>query len=74
VGAFPAFGGQGLAASGVRVAITDFGGDGQAEVVVGPGPGEPPIVALYEPLSGTAVDALMAFSPAFQVGVFVGGS
>ncbi len=59
---------------GVRVAATDFGGDGVDEIVTAGGPGRAPQVKLFNARPSTPTESLAfnAYDPAFTGGVFVG--
>src|SRR5206468_2775624 len=45
----------------VRVAATDFTGSGRADVIGVHGPGGPPDVDIFDPLTGQLVDPFFAF-------------
>ena len=60
---------------GVRVAAGDVNGDGIAEIITAPGPGEPPIVEVFDgatnrPFQGR-LRRFLAFAANFRGGVFV---
>ena len=59
---------------GVRVAATDFGGDGVDEIITGGGPGRAPLVKLFNARPATPTESLSfnAYDAAFTGGVFVG--
>jgi hypothetical protein len=60
---------------GVRVTTTDVDGDGLAEIITAPGPGDEPLVRAFR-ISGGTVTELTAFDaedPDFTGGLFVAG-
>lgn len=59
--------------SGARVATTDVNGDGKAEIITGPGPGQLGQIRVFDGLSLAVVDAFFVLDPPLDVGVFVGG-
>jgi hypothetical protein len=59
-------------AGGVRVGVTDFGTDGQLDVLAAAGPGGPR-VRILAGTSTVALDDFFVFDERFQDGVFVGG-
>ncbi|HEY1380776.1 MAG TPA: SdrD B-like domain-containing protein [Gemmataceae bacterium] len=62
--------------SGLRVAATDFNGDGAADILVGPGRGQPPLIRLLngKTLAGLlSPDTQTVFDPGFLGGIFVAG-
>ena len=61
-------------AGGVRVAASDVNGDGQADIITGPGAGGGPHVKVFDAADLHEVFSFFAFDPAFTGGVFVGGS
>jgi hypothetical protein len=63
--AFPGFSG------GVRVAVADFNQDGEADLVVGTGPGAPTRIRIIDGVTQTDLFSVQPFEPAFTGGVFV---
>jgi len=63
--ATPAFAGE------ARVATADLTGDGVPDTVVGSGPGGPPVVVVYDGLTGAVVTRATVFEESFTGGVFV---
>jgi hypothetical protein len=59
--------------SGLRVATTDVNGDGRAEIITGPGPGQPSEIKIFDAASLTVIDDFFALNPILATGVFVGG-
>ena len=59
---------------GVFVAAGDIGNDGRIEVVTGPGPGSPPLVRVWDPLTATMLAQFYAYAEEFDGGVRVGVS
>jgi hypothetical protein len=57
---------------GVQVAAVDGNNGGRADVVVGPGPGLPSEVKVFDALSLALLDDFFANDPAYHGGVFVG--
>jgi hypothetical protein len=57
---------------GVRVASTDFNGDGFADVVCGEGPGGVPQVLVFEGFNGAIIGNFLAYAKAWNGGLFVG--
>jgi FG-GAP repeat len=57
---------------GVRVASTDFNGDGFADVVCGAGPGGVPQVLVFDGFSGAVIGNFLAYVQAWNGGLFVG--
>ena len=57
---------------GIFVAAGDLNGDGKSEIFAGPGQGGFPIVKIFNPTTGAAANAFLAFSPGFRRGVHVG--
>jgi hypothetical protein len=58
---------------GVRVGAADLTGDGHADVITGAGPGGGPHVRVFDARTLQPVTDVLAYDPAFQGGVFVGG-
>src|SRR5581483_7030925 len=56
---------------GVRVALCDLDGDGQAEIVTGAGPGGGQL-RLFDAPGGKPIDSLAPFGESFYDGLFVG--
>ncbi|HET6576278.1 MAG TPA: hypothetical protein VFG68_21935 [Fimbriiglobus sp.] len=59
---------------GVRVAATDWDGDGLDDIVTGAGPGSAPRVRVFDAASATEIASILAFSPTFLGGINVAGS
>jgi hypothetical protein len=57
---------------GVTVAACDLDGDGQADVVTGPGPGGAPHVRAVSGAAGAELAGFLAYDPGFLGGLFVG--
>jgi RHS repeat-associated protein len=61
---------------GATVAAADFTGDRRVEVAVGAGPGGPPRVKVFDPMTGGVIAGplgeFLAFEPGFKGGVNVG--
>jgi hypothetical protein len=57
---------------GVTVAACDLDGDGQADVVTGPGPGGAPHVRAVSGAAGAELAGFLAYDPGFRGGLFVG--
>ena len=55
---------------GASVAVGDVDRDGTAEIVVGPGPGRPPEVRIFDS-AGKQLRSFMAFEPTYQGGISV---
>ncbi|HEY8504290.1 MAG TPA: VCBS repeat-containing protein, partial [Gemmataceae bacterium] len=62
---------EGTFTGGVRVATADFTGDGEADLVAGPGPGRVTQVRVINGLTGVDVFTFTAFEETFTGGVFV---
>ncbi len=62
---FPGFTG------GIRVASADLNRDGVPELIVGPGPGAPPRVVIYDGSSGAELRSFTPFESSFLGGMFV---
>jgi hypothetical protein len=63
---------------GVRVAVADVNGDGQADLITGAGPGGGPHVKVFDGTTianpvPTVLDSFFAFDPTVTAGVFVAG-
>jgi serralysin len=58
--------------SGLRVAADDVNGDGKADIVTGPGPGQPPEVKVFDAVSLAVLDDFFAYDASYLGGVFVG--
>ena len=56
---------------GARVAVADITGDGVEDVVVAPGPGHEPVVAVYDGATLSLVKAFRAYAADFTGGLFV---
>lgn len=59
---------------GVRVAATDYDGDGLDDIVTGAGPGSPARVRVFSAATGAEIASLLAFTTSFLGGVNVAGS
>jgi hypothetical protein len=61
--------------SGVRVAAGDVDGDGTPDIITAPGPGVPPLVQVYDGLTGLTLPGsagrFLAYHPHFRGGVYV---
>ncbi len=57
---------------GVRVAVGDVNRDGVPDIITGAGPGGPPVVRVFDGLTGQELFDFFAFDPSFRGGVFVG--
>jgi len=57
---------------GVRVAVADFGADGQLDLVTGAGPSGGPHLRVFQGNNLTEKSSFFAFDPSFLGGVFVG--
>jgi hypothetical protein len=55
----------------VRVALGDVNGDGFADVIAGAGPGDRPLVRVFDGRTGGALAGFLAFEESFRGGVFV---
>lgn len=60
-------------ASGLRVGVANFSNDGRADILVGTGPGEKPLVKLFDFQTLALIDDFFAYDPLFQGGLFAGG-
>ncbi|HEY1380075.1 MAG TPA: VCBS repeat-containing protein, partial [Gemmataceae bacterium] len=63
--------------NGLRVATTDFNQDGAADIIVGPGRGQPPLLRILDGKTLTGLlspDPTTVFDPGFLGGIFVAGS
>jgi hypothetical protein len=56
---------------GARVAIGDVNGDGHPDLIVGPGAGSPPTIALYSGVGGSGLGSFLAYAAGFTSGVYV---
>lgn len=56
---------------GIRVASSDFSGDGEPELVVGPGPGGPPLVKVLDGATQWEVRSFPVFESSFTGGVYI---
>jgi predicted outer membrane repeat protein len=56
---------------GVRVAAGDVNGDGHADLIAAAGPGGAPEVRVFDPVTTTLLNAVLAYAPGFTGGVFV---
>ena len=54
-----------------RVGAEDFDGDGDDEILTGPGPGLPPVIRVFTP-QGQQLFQDFAFEPVFTGGIYVG--
>jgi uncharacterized protein (TIGR03118 family) len=57
---------------GARVAARDLNGDGNAEIIVGEGPGGTPTVDTFNASTGTMLSTQNVFANSFKGGVYVG--
>jgi hypothetical protein len=57
---------------GVYVAAGDTTGDGNADIITGPGAGGGPQVEVFSGATGALLQSFMAYSPTFSGGVRVG--
>ena len=62
----------GVLRGGVPVAVTDWNGDGLADVITGVGAGNIPRVRVYNTLNNTELDSFLAFNSGFLGGINVG--
>jgi len=58
---------------GVRVGTADVTGDGQEDIITGPGPGGGPHVKVFDGVTGGLVREWMAYDPNFRGGIYVAG-
>lgn len=58
---------------GVRVAVTDYNGDGEQDIIAGAGPGAGPHVRVFDGLTLRVLDNFYAYDPGFAGGVTVAG-
>src|SRR5579871_3690557 len=56
---------------GVNVATGDFNGDGNADIVTGPGPGGAPLIKVFSGKDGSLLLSFMAYDPSMTGGVNV---
>jgi hypothetical protein len=56
---------------GVRVAVGDVNGDGNADIIVAPGAGMAPLVKIYDALTGAIENQFFAYEQTFTGGVYV---
>ncbi len=63
--AYPGFNG------GVRVGVGDVNGDGNDDIVTGPGAGGGPHVRVFNATNGAQLNEFPAFGPSFSGGIFV---
>ncbi len=56
---------------GVRVAAVDWDGNGVDDIVTGAGPGQVPLVRIFDSTSGTEITDILAYSSTFLGGVNV---
>jgi hypothetical protein len=68
----PAPGSTASPPGGVRVAAVDVNGDGKADILTGPAPGQPPDVKVFDAVTLAVIDDFFAYDPAHLGGVFVG--
>jgi len=61
-----------LFSGGVFVAAADFDGDGQPDIVTGPGPGGGPHVRVFRASDLADLASFYAFNPFFAGGIFIG--
>ena len=59
--------------SGVRVAALDVNGDGKADLITGPGPGQPPEVKVFDAVTLAVIDDFFAYDMRFSGGLYVAG-
>jgi hypothetical protein len=64
----------GTVQGGVRVAATDYDGDGLDDIVTANGPGQPPRVRIFKATDQTEIINLLAYSATFLGGVNVGAN
>ncbi len=60
--------------NGVNVGCTDFNGDGRADILVGAGRGDAPLLECRDAMSLNPIDRRFAYDPTFLGGVNVGGA
>lgn len=68
------FTGDQIWASGLRVGVTDFGDDGQLDIIVGPGSGQRSKIRILSGFNLGIIAELEAFGPGFLGGVFLSGN
>lgn len=68
------FTGDNIWASGLRVGVTDFGDDGQLDILVGPGSGQRSKVRILSGFNLGILFDFQAFDPGFLGGVFLSGN
>jgi hypothetical protein len=56
---------------GVDVASGDVTGDGIPDIITGPGPGGGPVVKVFDGVTGQLIRTIMAYDPAYRLGVTV---
>ena len=69
MGNFLAYGGN--FQGGVFVAAGDVNGDGRADIITGPGAGAPPLVRVFDGLTGKTLHSFLAYDASFTGGVTV---
>jgi hypothetical protein len=63
-----------LPSSGLRVAATDINGDGKAELIIGAGPGQLPVTAIFDAATLAVLDDFFISDSAYLGGFFVGAA
>lgn len=57
---------------GVRVASADINGDGRAEIIAASGPGDPPVVHVFDGKTGALLSEFLAYAAGYTGGIYVG--